>query len=384
MKAKIGTKKMKFRKRLLSMAAAVLMAGATMVAAVPAQAANVPAQGGTKTFNKYLVMDADANVPNTTSEFTITPGTAVDATAGTPAIYAGIGTPTINSAIFTPGDTTTSGTPTTPDESDKKYATKKVTVDFSSISFTAPGIYRYIITEKTSTDSAITNDTSNTRTLDVYVEYDGASDTNLKVAGYVLHIGNEAKPTLEQKSDGFTNTYTTNNLTLTKNVTGNQGNRDKYFKFTVNITDAVAGTVYTVDLRNAETNPSVDGETKTNLSSLTVGEGGTIEATYYLKDNQSIVIQGLTAATNYKITESDYSKDGYTTTYTLDSGSAESGNTFAKQTMGNASHTVLFTNNKTGVVPTGILLEAAPYLILGVIVIAGVIALFVTRRRRVN
>lgn len=384
MKAKIGTKKMKFRKRLLSMAAAVLMAGATMVAAVPAQAANVPAQGGTKTFNKYLVMDADANVPNATSEFTITPGRAVDATADTPAIYAGIGTPMINSAIFTPGDTTTPGTPTNPDESDKKYATKTVTVDFSSISFTAPGIYRYIITEKPSTDSAITNDATTTRTLDAYVKYKTGSETELEVTDYVLHEGSD-NPNIATKSAGFTNTYTTNNLTLTKNVTGNQGNRDKYFEFTVNITDAVAGTVYTVDLSNAETTPSVDGEeSKTNQSSLIVGEDGTVTAIYYLKDDQSIVIQGITAETKYQITESDYSKDGYTTTYTLDSGSAESGNTFAEQTMGNASHTVLFTNNKTGVVPTGILLETAPYLILGVIVIAGVIALFVTRRRRAN
>lgn len=384
MKAKTGTKKMKFRKRLLSMVAAVLMAGATMVAAVPVQAANVSAQGGTTTFDKYLVMDADANVPNTTFDFTIAPGTAVDATDDSPAIYAGIGSPAIGSAIFTPEDVTTSGTPTNPDESNKKYATQTVTVDFSSIFFTAPGIYRYIITETPSTDSGITNDAAATRTLDVYVEYDGASDTNLKVSGYVLHTGDEANPTEEQKSAGFTNTYTTNNLTLTKDVTGNQGNRDKYFEFTVNITGAVEGTVYTVDLSGAEANPSVDGETKTNLSSLTVGEDGNITETYYLKDDQSIVIQGITAATQYQITESDYSKDGYTTTYTLDSESAMTGNTFDARTMDNESHTVLFTNNKAGVVPTGILLETAPYLILGVIVIAGVIALFVTRRRRAN
>ena len=45
-------------------------------------------------------------------------------------------------------------------------------------------------------------------------------------------------------------------------------------------------------------------------------------------------------------------------------------------------HTVIFTNDKQGTVPTGILLETAPYLILGAVVVAGLVVLFATRRRR--
>lgn len=50
--------------------------------------------------------------------------------------------------------------------------------------------------------------------------------------------------------------------------------------------------------------------------------------------------------------------------------------------MGTANHTVTFTNFKSGTVPTGILLETAPYLILGAVVVAGLVVLFATRRRR--
>lgn len=45
-------------------------------------------------------------------------------------------------------------------------------------------------------------------------------------------------------------------------------------------------------------------------------------------------------------------------------------------------NTVTFTNSKSGTVPTGILLETAPYLILGAVVVAGLVVLFATRRRR--
>ena len=50
--------------------------------------------------------------------------------------------------------------------------------------------------------------------------------------------------------------------------------------------------------------------------------------------------------------------------------------------MGKGDNVVTFTNDKQGTVPTGILLETAPYLILGAVVVAGLVVLFATRRRR--
>lgn len=378
MEIKARIKKNKFWQQLLAMIVTVFLASTSMITVVPTNAANIPVNGGTTTFNTYLVMNANANVPNVTFSFSIAPGTAVAASGDNPAIYAGIGTPIVGSATFTANDKdTTPGTPTDSSLSNRKYATKEVTVDFSGISFNAPGIYRYVVTESENTDSGITNDSLNTRTLDVYVEYAENSDRELIVGGYVLHTGIQATPTQEQKSSGFTNTYTTYDLTLTKNVTGNQGDRDKYFEFTINITNAKPETVYTVDLPGSEND-------NRNTDTIVVGEKGTATVNYYLKDNQSIVIQGLTATTKYQITETDYSGDGYTTTYKLDGGAAATGNTFDAESMGSGNHTVTFTNNKEGTVPTGIILESAPYLILGVVVIAGAVALFVTGRRRTN
>lgn len=391
-------KKTTLKTRLWALAATLLLLVSLL--AMPVSAANTPVAGGTFDFNKYLVMNANANVPNVEFEFEIRAGTAVPATEGRPAIYAGIvsetkpiigvdnaGTVTAGNAVFMPADNTTPGTPTGAD-STKKYATKTMTVDFNGISFSAPGIYRYIITEKTDeTQQGISYDEINTRTLDVFVEYvDPDNGGALKVTSYVLYPDTKTDASVvaeESKDDGFTNTYTTYDLTLEKNVTGNQGDRDKYFAFSVKITGAVEGTVYTVDLSDAESTPKVDGTTQTNEATL-IATSGSVNATYYLKHGQSIKIQGLTSNTAYTITETDYSTDGYTTTYAIDGGEPVTAIATPSEnnTMNGAHHTVTFTNTKNGTVPTGILLETAPYLILGAVVVVGLVVLFATRRRR--
>ena len=357
---------------------AVIVAAFAMCASVatPAFAANTPVSGGTTTFNKYLMMDADANVPNVTFRFTVTAGTAQDATDNSPAIYAGVNADSIavSDASFTTSDSTTPGTPSNEEDSTQKYATKSVTVNLQGVTFNKPGIYRYVITETATSQDGITNDT--TRTLDVHVAYAEGSETELKVTSYALHPSDDSS----KKANGFTNTYATHNLTLEKQVTGNQGDRNKYFKFTVSITNAVKGTVYNVDLTNADSNPNVNDGT-TNSNQL-VATDGTVTATYYLKNDQSITIKGLTGGTHYAITEESYSSDGYTTANTVDGTASLQGDTTGEKTMDDSSHEVVFTNHKEGIVPTGILIETGPYILMGAVVIIGLVALLATSRRR--
>ena len=371
---KTNVKMTKLVRRVMTIAAAMLMVFTVFAAAVPAQAVeNTPAAGGTTTFNKYLVMPKDANVPNVTFKFNISAGTLVGGTASTLPVYAGItgeGAPTIGDAVFTAGQATTPGKPSGADEN-YKYATVEVTANFSGISFPAPGVYRYNVSVQNSNVSGITSDAT-TLFLDVLVQ-DKVGDGNLSVEAYSLHADGA-----NEKTAGFTSEYATNNLTLEKQVTGNQGDRSKYFKFTVNITNAVNGTIYNVNLANADPTPTVGSEQKTNAASLTA-TNGSVTATYYLKHGQSIVIQGLTSDTDYVITENDYTTDGYTTTNT---DNESDGLTTGTKDMPASAHTVTFTNHRQGSVPTGVLLEIAPYIALAVVVIAGFVVLFATRRRR--
>ena len=370
-------KQRSLKKRLVALVTTVLtlvmcMAG-TMSAYAVDEGANV--NNGIFTFTKYLVMEEDANVPNVTFDFTIEAGKAMDADGTNPAIYEGIGTPTVTTAEFTAADTTTTGKPDNASATDYKYVTKEVNVDFSGVDFTAPGIYRYTITEKNESASGITYDAS-VLTMDVYVQYKDETTADLEVKYCVLHDDTD-NPNTAAKSEGFINEYDTSNLILEKQVTGNQGNRDKYFEFTVTISNAVPGTVYDVDLTGASWN-----STPANPAKLTVESTGTVSGKFYLNDDDKIIIQGMTSDTEYTIEEADYTTDGYSTSYVLDSSTSTTSNIIGAETMGDKDHTVTFTNNKQGTVPTGVLLETAPYIILGVVVIAGFVVLFATRRRR--
>ena len=364
MQARNKGAKRNFCRSLMSIATALVMVLLSLAPGVQVQAANTAAVGTTTTFDEYLIMGSDANVPNVTFTFTVTPGAAADATATSPRIEAGIGTPTAGTAVFGP----TNNTYTTVQDNDsvtlgtnEKYAKQTVTVDFTGISFPAPGIYRYVVTEAFDPVNGVAADASATRTLDVHVRYAEGSETELTISYYEMRNG-------EKKSAGFTHEYSTNNLTLKKVVTGNQGDRNKQFTFTVTLT-AQAGNQYKV----------VQGN---DVSSLTVGEQGTVTGTFQIKHNETVEILGLAVGDTFTISENDYTTESYTTTYTVNGGDSVTGCDLDATQMGDTAMEIVFTNHRQGTVPTGILMEAEPYLILGAVVLAALAVLIVSGKKR--
>lgn len=360
------------KKRITSILGAVALTAAMTLSCMPVMAENyAPIAGTTTTFDKYLEMDQDANVPNASFTFTVAAGMAEgDVLAG---VDAGKVTMTDQDTttdgyqlVFTPDDTATNKE----GDNSKKIATKAVTVDFSQCSFTEPGVYRYVITES-GTNQAVTNDEASTRNLDVYViDKEGA----LEIGGYFLNAGSE-------KSEGFTNTYDTSNLTISKTVTGNQGSRDKYFKFTVEIKNAVAGTKYDVDLTNAEVNPVKNAGTSytsmTNPTTITA-ESGTVTTDFYLKHGQSIVIKGLAKETTFKVTEAE---ENYTPSVEVDGVKTENYNTTDKKMVASTNITAAYTNDRSGTIPTGVLMTVTPFAVLTLLGGFGAAKIVMKKRR---
>lgn len=359
------------KKRITSILGAAALTAAMTLLCMPVMAENyAPIAGTTTTFDKYLEMDQDANVPNASFTFTVAAGMAEgDVLAG---VDAGKVTMTDQDTttdgyqlVFAPGDTTSDVNTST------KRATKTVTVDFSQCSFTEPGVYRYVITES-GTNQAVTNDEASTRNLDVYViDKEGV----LEIGGYFLHAG-------EDKSYGFTNTYDTSNLTIRKTVTGNQGSRDKYFKFTVEIKNAVAGTKYDVDLTNAEVNPVKNAGTSytdmTNRATIIAGADGTVTTDFYLKHGQSIVIKGLAKETTFKVTEAE---ENYTPSVEVDGVKTEEYNTTNDKTVASADITAAYTNDRSGTIPTGVLMTVTPFAVLTLLGGFGAAKIVMKKRR---
>lgn len=380
----------------------------------------------TTTFDKFLLMDSQANVPNAKFTYTVTAGNAkaydvagkkFQVLAGVDAdkiTMAGVGAAdaTANSIVFKQGD----GSDTHDKTKDayvkdlaagKKYALKTATLDFSAVQFTEPGVYRYVITEA-GDNQGITNDADLTRVLDVYVndasaDVDGALTKKLTIAGYVLHSNENDEPDVAAgedfgsagayvatKSQGFTNSYDTSDLTFRKQVTGNQASRDKYFEFTLNIDKAQPNTKYDVVIDEADATSKANAATidanagQTNVTSITTDGAGKATQKFYLQHGQQVTVQGLAKDTTYAVTEN--TEDYKSTANTKDTPVVDTkANTEAAPVDGTIVSTDLttgFLNTRDGVIPTGVIMAVAPFAVVTILGGAGVVTMVMKKNKK--
>lgn len=365
---------MKANKLMKALAASAmslaLVAGMTAMPAMATEAA-----GGVK-FTKAINMAAaaDGTVPSATYSYTVNAGEAKAATATSPAIKAGLGTPTIANVVFTPKDAV----------SDSKVS-KDVTVNFSGITFPTAGIYRYVITETNPTVAGLETGDANTIYLDVYVTNVAGVAGGCAITYYQMSTSdaaptyaqdNNKTPTYTAKFTEDTDTYTTYTLTVTKNVEGTMADMTQKFSIDVDFTDLSEGTKVKVDGVQTADGASADGALSVSKS---------------LGDDESMTITGVPADAVYTVVENIAKTEGYTTTATVQRGTgtattanvtvADTTQTVAQQTMGENDNTVVVINTKNAVNPTGIILNVAPYALMVVIALAGVVVFL---RKRVE
>lgn len=353
----------------LSMA---LLAGLTTTPAMAAEA-----KDGIK-FTKTINMSqaTGATVPTATYTYAIAPGSAVAATATTPEIKAGVGAPTIGSAAFAHTDTIPGN----------KLVSKDVTVSFDGVSFPTAGIYRYVITETDPTGVAglAVSEEDKTIYLDVYVT-NGAADREVT---YYQMTTSANPPTYDEgtknpnygatKFTGDEDAYTTYQLTVTKNVEGTMADMTETFRIDVDLTGLVDGTKVTVD-------ETMQSEAAAN---------GTLSVSKELGHSDSVVLTGVPANAVYTVVENLSENEAYDVTYKIDA-SGETGATYDAdgdegkgayttangENMGSAAHTVTVINTKNAVNPTGIVMNVAPYALMVVIALSG---MMVFLRKRVE
>ena len=407
----------KLGKILSAMLVTAVVAAGSMI---PATAADYPvanqATGSTTEFTKYFVVEEGVDFPSVEFTYTIGQGAAVTPAAGKMEVYEG---PDYDQVVVGSADFTTQPvdsndatnevfrTVQTGDEllnstsavnagftaGEDKYAKKTVEIDFSAITFPEPGVYRYTLQEDACSNSGVLCDRT-VYSVDVYV-----IDTNgsLSVESYVIHAGTDAPDSSygttatdvnAAKVDGIINRYPTTGLIFAKQVAGNQGSRDKYFKFSVEINGLPANTVLNVDLTNADATSGTNSATysnyqgQTNETQLTADGSGTVTADFYLQNGQYIAIYGLTPGSTYEVTEDaeDYdSEDAATTNITI--GSV----TFDDATSGTVANDDIytgFTNTRNGIIPTGILMKVGPIAIVGLAVVGGIVFLMIRSNKR--
>lgn len=169
-------------------------------------------------------------------------------------------------------------------------------------------------------------------------------------------------------------TWAPYDLTIEKRVTGEMGDRDKPFTFQISVPSMANKTVsYTGGIV-----AGITGVVAPNDSTLNLDAEG--KATFTLSHGQTITIHGLPVGTTYTITELDAQADGYTVTASSET-SKMTRDASCNGTL-NQETTVTFTNQKATAVPTGLRLDALPWLLALLCGLAGCTALCVTGKTR--
>ena len=370
--------KRRFTTALVMLLAFALLIGTTAITA-SAETTYEPI-GGSTTLVKNLVVDDDANIPGITFNYTIRRGTHQDATATTIEILESNLAGSIGNAVFSNADTATTinGLPSDPDRNSptagKKYAQKSVSITFPVGTFTKPGVYRFVINETNNNLPGVSYDSKPTRYLDVFVVAD--ENNVLSVDSYVprdaatdIGTNGEYVVTPEVKSSSYTNSLTQYDFDFSKTISGNQGDKNKRFTFTLSITGANPGT-YPIVTNNVTDNPT----------SITVGANGTANGTYSLTNGSTVKVIGLNKGAICTVTEDP---DDYTATHSLDGAEAVSGESSGAVTLADSDHSVAFTNTRKGIIPTGVIMTIAPFAI-GICGFGAIIIFIISRRKRRN
>ena len=367
--------KRKLSTALVMLLAFVLLLGTTAIT-VSAETTYEPI-GGSATLVKNLVVDSDANIPDITFTYSIRRGIPKDAIATNIEILESALAGSIGTAVFSNADTANAidGLPTDADPSNptagKKYVQKSVSITFPVGSFKKPGVYRFVINETNSNLPGVAYDSNPTRYLDVFVVAD--SNNVLSVDSYALRdaetdigINGEYTSNPDKKSSGYINTLTQYDFDFSKTISGNQGDKNKRFNFTLNITGANPGT-YPIIANDVEGNPT----------SIIVDNNGTAIGEYSLTNGSTVKVIGLNKGAVCNVTEDPVD---YTATHSLDRGNVVSGASSGNVTL-NSDHSVAFTNTRNGIIPTGIIMTIAPFAI-GICVFGAVFIFIICRKKR--
>lgn len=229
--------------------------------------------------------------------------------------------------------------------------TKEIKIDLPE--YKSVGVYTYIIHEAAGNSAGVTYYGDAILLRVTVIEQDG----RLRIAA--VHT-EDPESTGEGKKDDFDNLYSAGELEVHKDVEGIMGNKDKYFEFRVQLTGEEGKTYQ-------DSYAITGGSYDANPDSIKIRPGETTEATFYLKDDDTIHIENLPYGVEYKVSETPVAD--YVTTETGTEGEVDE-----------AVERASFTNTKGGTVDAGVVLDSAPYLFT--LTGAAGVGLLLTLRRR--
>jgi len=313
---------------------------------------------------------------------------------------------------------------TSADGASNKYPLK---LDFSGVTWTDAGVYRYVVTETiTAADKKLAGiadgTVSETRYVDVYVKR-GDTAGQYEIYGYTCFAYDnkiDARDAADAvandvvakayKNEGFvagtnTNTnaaetadaYYTFDLTISKTLVGDAAMNSHKFPFEVDMTNASV----TATIKLKQTTVAGGGITAAEIAPAAVSNLDKTDLE--IANGASItyigIPVGIDAATNVKVKEkNDVVGTTYESKYALDTTDEDTINATRKNIANNeysniadltissanahdsaSAHEIAFTNTLRLISPTGVALRVAPF---ALILVGGIFLLILARRRR--
>lgn len=348
-----------------------LLAG---VAALPAMAAppvNGVVTGTSYTAESTLRVAENIATPDVTLTYTVAPEAPTsNETHSGMNVYMGESSGAVINSGAVDYDYAAAGT----NESGKQYydVTKTFEITTVNSAFKHPGVYKYKITV-TATPS-VTEGLTVSGAKYLYVFVKEADTAGYEVYSVVMGTG-------AAKSGEFVTTYYLNgetpnpedyaaNVLVYNSVTGDLGDKTYPFSYSVTVPANC----------NYQTGTMVNGQFKADGTENKLTNGAAVTLT--LKDGQAVMFYGVKDGERYTIAQNDANTMGYKTTVNTAeykqavTGNVEKGSDFIAAFVNHRD-----TEDSTGVTPTGVIMNIAPYALMVVIAVAGVM---VFMRKRVE
>lgn len=260
-----------------------------------------------------------------------------------------------------------------------------------------PGKYCFEIKETSNGTPGVTYDNStrylvitvaNNDNLNGYVYYAQLYDSNYSPA---TSIKDKATGTKVPGDNAFTNTYTANNVVISKDIKGSLSDLAAKFNFKVKLTVAdtknanqyvgakvvhsddtavTVGTVWSISAKDSEDgwyDVKLGRNDQLELENLPEGVIVTVKET----DGNEYTVEQNTSDINSKNANTSYAKIG-----------TMNNNSVVTATVGAVNGSIGFVNTKEGTPDMGVVLDNAPYIAMLAIVAIGGVALMLNKRRR--
>ena len=253
---------------------------------------------------------------------------------------------------------------------------------FNGVTFNAPGYYNFTI-KAVGDNVNLVYAHANTLNVKVAVTKD-ATDPN-KLAVYDIFITNEGQKVAGETAPINVPSNGGNNFVLSKAVKGIYADENQKFNFDVTITGAQGH--YAVNFGNADASSTISPVDTGKINVATPAEQ---TFTVTLHHGQTLTINNLPVGATVKVNEQGTT--GWVASYTstdhpaVVTGVKDQALAADPVTIALSEVNVDFVNTKdgesSGILPTGLMMEVAPFILIALAATLGAVVLFAARRRR--